>query len=345
MASLGHVAVGLTASRIHDVHPRSRWRSMLFWSALSMLPDADVIGFSLGVPYSAPWGHRGATHSLAFALALGTAVGLMAPRFRSPAVRTGLLASLVLASHAALDTLTDGGLGCALFWPFDLTRHFAPWRPIPVSPIGLGYFSEYGLMVAATEIVLFMPLFLFGIWPSFGKRVAALAVSGFAVVWLIGVWLLASTDPVRERVIGAVLQERTEFAKGFSESAFQTVRRGDSELTVRQALGPPLGESWIFGPGDRPAFEVAAAELEATCISVQFSGETVSTAYPPDVCRTHGITSGALKPDVRRILGTPTDVCLDYSRGSAGRFHRLRAVCFFKGSVIEVFRRWIRAAA
>ena len=24
--------------------------------------------------------------------------------------------------------------GCAFFWPFDLTRYFLPWRPIPVAP-------------------------------------------------------------------------------------------------------------------------------------------------------------------------------------------------------------------
>ena len=63
-----------------------------------------------------------------------------------------------MASHALLDTLTDGGLGCALFWPFDLTRYFAPWTPLPVSPIGLGYLSPYGLYVAAVEMVLFAPL-------------------------------------------------------------------------------------------------------------------------------------------------------------------------------------------
>ncbi len=71
------------------------------------------------------------------------------------------MAALVVASHALLDTLTDGGLGCALFWPFDLTRYFAPWTPLPVSPIGLGYLSPYGLYVATVELVVFVPLLLF----------------------------------------------------------------------------------------------------------------------------------------------------------------------------------------
>jgi inner membrane protein len=69
----------------------------------------------------------------------------------------------VLASHALLDTLTNGGLGCALFWPFDLTRYFAPWTPIPVSPIGLRYFSSYGMFVAGSEAVLFAPVVWFAL--------------------------------------------------------------------------------------------------------------------------------------------------------------------------------------
>lgn len=34
----------------------------------ALLPDADVIAFALRIPYSAPWGHRGTSHSLAIGL-------------------------------------------------------------------------------------------------------------------------------------------------------------------------------------------------------------------------------------------------------------------------------------
>src|SRR5688572_8463157 len=143
----------MAAARVYRTGRSARRASttaMLLWAALSFLPDADVVGFGFGVRYEDEWGHRGATHSLLFSLALGAAIGLLAPLFRAPAVRTGVMASLVLASHALLDTLTNGGLGCALFWPFDQARYFAPWTPIPVSPIGLGYLSPYGMFVAAT---------------------------------------------------------------------------------------------------------------------------------------------------------------------------------------------------
>jgi inner membrane protein len=163
VASLGHIAVGLAAARAYGTPPRSWLKAALLWSLLSMLPDADVIGFGFGVRYGDEWGHRGATHSLAFSCALGAAIGLAASRFGLPLVRTALTASLVLASHALLDTLTDGGLGCALLWPLDRTRYFAPWNPIPVAPIGLAFFSPYGMTVAAVELVLFAPLLWFAL--------------------------------------------------------------------------------------------------------------------------------------------------------------------------------------
>jgi inner membrane protein len=166
MASLGHLAVGVAAARVyrHDVSERrAPLAAMLFWSALSFLPDADVVGFSVGINYADEWGHRGASHSLVFAIVVGAAIGALAPLFKRPVWRTAVTAMLVVASHPLLDTLTNGGLGCALFWPFDDTRYFAPWTPIPVSPIGLRFFSSYGMLVALVELVLFAPLFWFGL--------------------------------------------------------------------------------------------------------------------------------------------------------------------------------------
>jgi inner membrane protein len=162
MASLGHVAVGMAAARL-GARGGSRARlalAMALWSALSLLPDADVIGFRFGIAYTAPWGHRGATHSLGFALLGGAAIGLAARR-----AATGALASVVLASHGLLDALTDGGLGCALLWPWSDERFFAPWRPLAVAPLGLRIFSPAGLEILARELVIFGPLLLYALWP------------------------------------------------------------------------------------------------------------------------------------------------------------------------------------
>ncbi len=144
---------------------------MLVWSAISLLPDADVVGFHFGIAYGDPWGHRGATHSLVFAALGGFAFGLLARAADLPAWRTGVLAALVLASHGILDTLTDGGLGCALFLPFSNERFFAPWTPIPVAPIGRAFLSSAGLTVALWELAAFAPFLLYALWPRARRRI------------------------------------------------------------------------------------------------------------------------------------------------------------------------------
>jgi inner membrane protein len=129
-----------------------------FWvlSALcAVVPDADVVAFFFGVAYGDVLGHRGLSHSLVFALLLAFAVVFVF--FRGAGFKKSALVVyffLVTASHGVLDALTDGGLGVAFFAPFDRARYFFPWRPIVVSPIGVGsFFSEWGLAVILSEFV------------------------------------------------------------------------------------------------------------------------------------------------------------------------------------------------
>jgi len=130
------------------------------WAAVcSVLPDLDVIGLWLGVPYRSLWGHRGITHSLLFALLAGSAIAWLAFRnedlvkMKRGRASLAIFFVLAVASHLALDALTDGGSGVAAFAPFDDARYFAPWRPIRVSPIGAAFFSARGLAVLASEMV------------------------------------------------------------------------------------------------------------------------------------------------------------------------------------------------
>ncbi|MFZ5895199.1 MAG: metal-dependent hydrolase [Myxococcota bacterium] len=164
MASLGHVAVGMAAARASGRVRHKVWLAVLL-SAVSLLPDADVIGFAFGVRYGAPWGHRGATHSFVFALLVALVVSQAASLFGVSKLRLFVIAACVAASHGLLDALTDGGRGIALLWPFTTKRYFAPWRPIPVAPIGLRFLSPRGIFVAVAELVLFAPLFLYALWP------------------------------------------------------------------------------------------------------------------------------------------------------------------------------------
>ena len=322
MASIGHIAVGMAAARAYRGGVEPRWSSMAWWSALSMLPDADVIGFSLGVEYGDPWGHRGATHSLTLAVGIAAAIGIAAPRFRLPRFRTFAIAAVVLASHGLLDTLTDGGLGCALLWPFDLTRYFAPWRPIPVAPIGLDFLSPSGLFVALTELVLFAPLIVFALRPS---RINKYTLP----VWCVSAWLIVSGDPARNAALGFVLREDTEYATGFSERSFQTIGPGDSDTAVRRLMGAPLGEWWVYRPADPDG-----------CPVVYFESDTATAERHVAACSQRGVRPGMSRTAVQSALGAPNGVCWAYSRSPGGRHYRVRVVCFSDGKAVEIFRQW-----
>lgn len=327
----------MAAARVHGTPPmRSAWlKAAAFWSLLSLLPDADVIGFAFGVRYEDEWGHRGATHSFAFSLALGIAVGLLAARWRFPLARTAVIASLVLASHAVLDTMTTGGLGCALFWPFDSTRYFAPWTPIPVAPIGLHFFSLSGLIVSMIELVLFAPVLWFALRPAKAARVRThpgwtIVRMALGAVWLMVVWLLGSRDPVRERVVSVMVADDTEFAPGFSEQLLDTVKAGEMPTDVRARLGVPFFELLFYEDGP------------AECVIVQVKEDIVVARNPPDACERRGIMLDMSKSDVLRILGEPPETCWAYSHSQRARFHRARAVCFVNGRVSGVLRGWRR---
>ena len=122
----------------------------------AMLPDADVLSFRLGIAYGDVLGHRGLTHSLAFAAAVASiATFALFPQARAAANRAlvWLYLFLATASHAVLDALTNGGHGVAFLAPFDNTRHFFPFTPKEVSPIGISrFFSERGAEVLLSEM-------------------------------------------------------------------------------------------------------------------------------------------------------------------------------------------------
>jgi inner membrane protein len=145
MASLGHVMFGLSLG-----HTKREW---LVLPALAMLPDADVVAFAFGIPYASEFGHRGASHSILVGVIVGALLGFAFMRTK----RGALLGAVAMVSHGLFDTLTTGGEGIALLWPFTNERFFAPWRPIPVAPIGLGFLSARGLHCAAVELALFAP--------------------------------------------------------------------------------------------------------------------------------------------------------------------------------------------
>ena len=53
----------------------------------SVLPDVDALGYWAGIPYDAPLGHRGFTHSLVFAALVAVGCAAFARRLASPGRR------------------------------------------------------------------------------------------------------------------------------------------------------------------------------------------------------------------------------------------------------------------
>lgn len=128
---------------------------ILLSAASAAVPDIDILAFGFGIPYGHWLGHRGFSHSLAFAAAW--ALLMSAPFYggRPWHVKLRLFLNffLITALHGVLDAMTSGGLGVAFFSPFDTARHFLPWRPIRVSPIGIdSFFSRRGMEVIASEL-------------------------------------------------------------------------------------------------------------------------------------------------------------------------------------------------
>jgi inner membrane protein len=140
-------------------------RPLLFAGAVAaMLPDADVLGFKFGIAYADAFGHRGAAHSIAFALLLALLAAALHRPLQTSARRAFGFVGLATVLHPLLDACTNGGLGVALLWPLDSHRFFFPWRPIEVSPIGARFFSARGWQVIQSELLwVWLPTTLFAL--------------------------------------------------------------------------------------------------------------------------------------------------------------------------------------
>lgn len=155
---------------------RERWALVAIGAACTVVPDLDVIGLRLGIPYGDALGHRGFSHSLAFAALLAATLAFSMSWRREARASFVLWCYLFLctASHGLLDAMTNGGLGIAFFWPFDDGRYFLPWRPIAVSPLGAAGFLAKGLAVLASELrwVVLPAVVLFAAGLSMRRRKA-----------------------------------------------------------------------------------------------------------------------------------------------------------------------------
>ncbi|MES2690244.1 MAG: metal-dependent hydrolase [Bacteroidota bacterium] len=151
-----HAAAALALGQT-GIAGKSSWRLLLAGIVLSILPDADSIGFLVGITYKSFWGHREFSHSIVFAVFIAAIVQQLffnSHSSKGERIRVFIFLFLGCISHAILDAMTTGGLGVAFFSPFDDTRYFFPWRPIKVSPINVhAFFEGKGLAVLKSEAV------------------------------------------------------------------------------------------------------------------------------------------------------------------------------------------------
>lgn len=120
----------------------------------AMLPDADTLGYHLGVGHASGLYHRGLTHSFVFAAAAALAGALFHKGLRAGFGRTFFFLFLACASHGILDAFTNGGPGVAFLWPYSDARFFiGGHRAIQVAPLGLSRGSMQRLhAVLASEL-------------------------------------------------------------------------------------------------------------------------------------------------------------------------------------------------
>jgi len=134
------------------------------FGGLAIAPDLDVLLVAMGLSDDGPFGHRGATHSLAAAFLGGLVIAVLFARRGWPLRRTLWASVAAIGSHAFLDIL-DGGRGLALLWPLSETRHSGPWPLLNEAPRGLELFCRAGVDCFLKEGLLFTPLFLLSLWP------------------------------------------------------------------------------------------------------------------------------------------------------------------------------------
>jgi inner membrane protein len=102
------VGLGMSSSVIPN-------RLLLAGCIGSILPDLDVLAFAFGIPYAHPFGHRGFTHSLFFAVLAALLGAAMFRVLRTTFSKAFLFLLLATGSHGVLDSLTSGGLGDCVF--------------------------------------------------------------------------------------------------------------------------------------------------------------------------------------------------------------------------------------
>jgi inner membrane protein len=175
-ALLSHAVAGagIAAALRPSPSPPARYWALAIFCAV--IPDFDIPLVWMGTNYRGMFGHRGITHSIAFAAALAALLAyeaFPAVPWRDLRFRLGFALFAAGVSHGVLDALMDVGKGVAFFAPFSARRFHFPVRPIHGSPPSDAFLlREGGVKISASELAwIWAPsvlLFALSFW--FSKR-------------------------------------------------------------------------------------------------------------------------------------------------------------------------------
>ena len=153
------VSHALAATAIAAVLRPERKPPVRYWAAavaIAVVPDVDIAFVWMGARYRGMFGHRGITHSIAFAVIAAVVLARRLFRAARPRLRARIGAVFLLAglSHGFLDASMASGVGVAALAPFSAARYHAIFRPIAVTPpTGNPWLDPGGIRVTNSEIL------------------------------------------------------------------------------------------------------------------------------------------------------------------------------------------------
>jgi len=133
-----------------------------------------------------------------------------------------------------------------------------------------------------------------------------------------------SLDGVGGALFSALFRDDTEYASGYSDRTFRRVKHGMSEETVRQLLGSPLVETWMY-----------ASVRDPGCFMVSFEHERVLRSDLRG-CDELGIRKGMHKAEATARLKELEEIWWHFSRSPAHTHYRVRSLKFLNRHVVEI---------
>ncbi len=161
----GLIGASVMALSREEFSWRRDWRLLLLGAMLAVLPDLDVF-ISWVSGHGTKW-HAGFSHSIIFAMVVGSAVAALR---REAEARDMLAYTMATLSHGVLDVVTKKEFGGAqLLWPFSPYKYrlslFSYFEFYPNSGAEpLRPILERGLRISLYEILIFAPVLATVMW-------------------------------------------------------------------------------------------------------------------------------------------------------------------------------------